>query len=97
MGPGYRPQRSTTKKLKMISSDAHLRYIQLEPRPEALMERKTKTLNLRVTPELKELVRVAAAHDHRTVSNFIEVLVREHCDRRGVGIDQKSARPPLSS
>jgi len=48
------------------------------------MERKSDTLNLRVTPELKELVRQAATKEHRTVSNFVEVLVREHCARQGI-------------
>lgn len=58
------------------------------------MERKTETLNLRMSPELKELVRVAAARDHRTIANFIEVLVREHCDRLGIDIDQELTRQP---
>ncbi len=97
MADGLQTQTGNNKKVKMIRSDAHLRYIRREPRPEALMERKTETLNLRVSPELKELVRVAAARDHRTVSNFIEVLVREHCDRQGVGIGQKPAQTRLSS
>jgi len=48
------------------------------------MERKSDTLNLRVTPELKELVRQAATKEHRTVSNLVEVLVREHCTRQGI-------------
>lgn len=58
------------------------------------MERKTETLNLRVSPALKELVRVAAARDHRTIANFIEVLVREHCDKYGVGISQELTKRP---
>ena len=48
------------------------------------MELKTETLNLRVTPEVKELVRLAAEKQHRTISNFVEVLVREHCQVQGV-------------
>lgn len=60
------------------------------------MERKTETLNLRVSPELKELVRVAAARDHRTIANFIEVLVREHCDRLGIAIGQALTKQPSS-
>lgn len=60
------------------------------------MERKTETLNLRVSPELKELVRVAAARDHRTIANFIEVLVREHCDRLGIGIGHELTKQPSS-
>lgn len=60
------------------------------------MERKTETLNLRVSPEVKELVRVAAARDHRTIANFIEVLVREHCDRLGIGAGQELKMQPSS-
>ncbi|MFN9749343.1 MAG: DUF1778 domain-containing protein [Burkholderiales bacterium] len=60
------------------------------------MERKTETLNLRVSPELKELVRVAAARDHRTIANFIEVLVREHCDRLGIATGQELTKQPSS-
>ncbi len=57
------------------------------------MERKTDTLNLRVTPELKELIRLAAEREHRTIANFIEVLVRQHCVEHGVAVPSKQ---PLS-
>lgn len=57
------------------------------------MELKTETLNLRVSPELKELVRLAATREHRTIANFIEVLVREHCARQGISADEVSTRP----
>jgi uncharacterized protein (DUF1778 family) len=60
------------------------------------VERKTETLNLRLSPELKELVRVAAARDHRTIANFIEVLVRDHCDRLGIGTGQEPTRQPTT-
>jgi uncharacterized protein (DUF1778 family) len=60
------------------------------------MDRKTETLNLRVSPDLKELVRVAAARDHRTIANFIEVLVREHCERQGIAAVQELTRRPTS-
>lgn len=53
------------------------------------MERKTDTLNLRVTPELKELIRLAAEKEHRTIANFIEVLVREHCGEHGIAVRAK--------
>jgi hypothetical protein len=46
-------------------------------------ERKTETLNLRVTPELKKLIRAAAEKERRTIANFIEVLVRQHCEVEG--------------
>jgi uncharacterized protein (DUF1778 family) len=60
------------------------------------MDRKTETLNLRVSPDLKKLVRVAAARDHRTIANFIEVLVRDHCERQGIAAVQKLTRRPTS-
>lgn len=56
------------------------------------MERKTETLNLRVSPDLKNLIRIAAARDHRTIANFIEVLVREHCNRLGIDIHQEPTK-----
>lgn len=55
------------------------------------MERKTETLNLRVSPELKELIRLAADQEHRTLANFIEVLVRKHCDEQRIAV--RSKRP----
>lgn len=48
------------------------------------MVRKSETLNLRVSPEFKELVRVAAEHESRSISNLLEVLVRDYCRRKGV-------------
>lgn len=48
------------------------------------MERKTETLNLRVTPELKDLLRLASTREHRTLSNMVEFLVREHCERHQI-------------
>lgn len=48
--------------------------------------RKTATLNLRIDPILKEAVRVAAEREHRSVANFIELLIRDHCKREGIPI-----------
>jgi len=53
------------------------------------VERKSATLNLRVTPELKELLRRAAGREHRTLSNFLEVLVLQYCAKHGVTVDKK--------
>ncbi len=58
-------------------------------RVDASMERKTETLNLRVSPELKELIRLAADREHRTLANFIEVLVRKHCDEQDIQVQLK--------
>lgn len=56
---------------------------------------KVSTLNLRITPSLKHAVREAAAREHRSVANMVEVLIRRHCDQAGIAIadtDTGSAR-----
>lgn len=49
---------------------------------------KTATLTIRVEPGLKEALRTAAQAEHRSIANMIEVMIREHCDRNGIAIDQ---------
>lgn len=51
--------------------------------------KKTATLNLRIDPTLKEVVRIAAEKDSRSVANLIEVLIREHCERVGISIPEQ--------
>lgn len=40
---------------------------------------KTETLNLRVSPELKTALRIAAGHECRSMANMIEFLVLSYC------------------
>ena len=47
-------------------------------------DRKTEAVNLRMTPAIKELLRQAAAKERRTLSNMLEVLIVEHCDKSGI-------------
>ena len=51
---------------------------------------KISTLNLRIEPGLKEAVREAAAREHRSVANMVEVLIRRHCDQAGISIPEQS-------
>lgn len=51
---------------------------------------KTATLNLRIDPTLKEVVRIAADQQHRSIANFVEVLIREHCGRNGIPIPEQA-------
>ena len=48
---------------------------------------KISTLNLRIDPAVKRAVRLAAAREHRSVANMVEVLIRRHCDEAGIAID----------
>lgn len=47
-------------------------------------QRRTEAVNLRMSPRVKYLLKEAAAAEHRTLSNLIEVLVLEHCERKGI-------------
>lgn len=47
---------------------------------------KTATLTFRIDPGLKEALRIAASLDHRSIANMIEVLIRNHCEQRGIAI-----------
>ncbi|WHF34963.1 ribbon-helix-helix protein, CopG family [Aeromonas salmonicida] len=47
---------------------------------------KTATLTFRINPGLKEALRTAAAREHRSISNMVEVLIRDYCEQRGITI-----------
>jgi uncharacterized protein (DUF1778 family) len=49
-----------------------------------MSERKTTAINLRMSRDIKELLRLAAAQEHRTLSNMLEFLVLQHCEQRGL-------------
>ncbi|MGB5720597.1 MAG: hypothetical protein WBM34_07855 [Woeseiaceae bacterium] len=51
---------------------------------------KISTLNLRIQPGLKDAVREAAAREHRSVANMIEILIRRHCQQTGIAITEQS-------
>lgn len=45
---------------------------------------KTATLTFRIDPGLKEALCAAAQLEHRSITNMVEVLIRDHCERRGI-------------
>lgn len=49
-----------------------------------MSERKTEVINLRMSPRLKELLRLAAARERRTLSNMLEVLIEDFCKDHGI-------------
>jgi hypothetical protein len=52
---------------------------------------KTATLNLRIDPDIKVALRVAALREHRSVANMVELLIRQHCVQAGIPIPQQQA------
>lgn len=45
-----------------------------------MSEKKTEIINLRITPRVKEMLRLAASQEHRTLSNMLEVLIEGYFD-----------------
>ncbi|WP_271010002.1 ribbon-helix-helix domain-containing protein [Paucibacter sp. B51] len=39
-----------------------------------------------MAPSVKELLRLAAAHERRTLSNMLEVLIEDYCQAKGLGV-----------
>ena len=51
---------------------------------------KISTLNLRIEPGIKQAVREAAAREHRSVANMVEVLIRRHCSEAGIPVQEQN-------
>jgi hypothetical protein len=57
-----------------------LQYVDLlSLMPHGRAKIKTATLTLRVDPEIKAAAEKAAAHDRRSLTKLVEVLLVEHC------------------
>ncbi len=52
-------------------------------------EPKTEVLNLRMSARLKALLRAAAVHERRTLSNMLEVLIENYCRENRLGINNE--------
>ena len=53
---------------------------------------KTTTLTFRIEPDLKDALRTAAQQEHRSISNMVEVLIRDYCGRNGIAIPEEITR-----
>lgn len=47
---------------------------------------KAATLTFRITPRLKEALRIAADRERRSIENMVEVLVLDYCEKCGIAI-----------
>lgn len=52
---------------------------------------KTTTLTFRIEPGLKEALRIAAAREHRSIANMVEVLIRDYCGRNDIELHEQVA------
>ncbi len=55
----------------------------------AVAASKTSTLTCRIQPLLKNALRTAAGLEHRSIANMVEVLIREHCARKGISVAEE--------
>jgi hypothetical protein len=54
-------------------------------------KRKTAVVTLRIEPRLKAAAEEAAERDQRSLTNFIEVLIVEHCKTLNIKIDTSTS------
>lgn len=47
---------------------------------------KTATLTFRIDRGLKDALRAAAQHEHRSITNMVEVLILNYCEQHGIAI-----------
>ena len=50
---------------------------------------KNTTLTLRVDPMIKEGLRLLAEKEHRSLTNMIEVMIRDHCKLHNVTLPKQ--------
>lgn len=58
----------------------HIYYTMPRGKPKL----KTATITLRVEPQVKTIAELAAKQDHRSLTNLVEVLILNHCDKLGI-------------
>lgn len=58
---------------------------------------KTATLTFRLEPDIKNALCAAADRDHRSIANMVAVMIREHCARVGIPIQEKQVPPAPSA
>ena len=50
---------------------------------------KTTTLTLRVDPMIKEGLRLLAEKEHRSLTNMVEVMIRDYCKLHNVTLPEQ--------
>ena len=50
---------------------------------------KTTTLTLRIDPTIKEGLRLLAEKEHRSLTNMVEVMIRDYCKLHNVTLPEQ--------
>lgn len=52
---------------------------------------KTATLTFCIEPGLEEALRTVAIREHRSISDMVEVMIRDYCGQVGIEITDQAA------
>ena len=55
-----------------------------------MTEKKTVLVSFRATPTFKQALKLAADHEKRSQANFLDKLVLDYCELRGLALRQVS-------
>ncbi|MBX7259479.1 MAG: Arc family DNA-binding protein [Candidatus Hydrogenedentes bacterium] len=53
------------------------------------MAKEPSAATLRVSDEVRDLLRMAAEKEHRSMANMVEVLILRYCEANGISVDRK--------
>ncbi|MDH5378103.1 MAG: hypothetical protein OEX00_07270 [Gammaproteobacteria bacterium] len=51
---------------------------------------KSTTLTLRINPAFKEGLKAAAEKEHRSITNMVEVLIRDYCQQNNIALSSNN-------
>ena len=52
---------------------------------------KDETLSIRTTSEVKQLIRLAAEKEHRSIASMLEVLILSYAQQKGLATEDKGS------
>lgn len=62
-----------------------------QPRITPMATTKTATVTFRIDPSVNEALRTAAAREHRSIANMVDVFLRDYCDKNNISINELQA------
>ncbi len=57
-----------------------------------MAQNKDETITIRTTHEVKELLRLAAQREHRSIASMLEVLILSHAKKNAIDVDAQETR-----
>jgi len=67
---------------------------QLRGIPMRFTDTKSETLNLRVSPTFKKVLKDVAEREQRSMVNMLEVLLCDYCDSKGIAPTRSKPHDP---